>query len=45
MKIFNNYFDILDSIFFKINKSIENNINPQELLNGPVCIGGIRSKY
>jgi glutamate-1-semialdehyde 2,1-aminomutase len=45
MKIFNNYFDILDSIFFKISRSIKNKTNPQKLLNGPVCIGGIRSKY
>jgi len=45
MKIFDNYFDILDSIFFKINRSIKENINPQKLLNGPVCIGGIRSNY
>ena len=45
MKIFDNYFDILDSIFFKINRSIEDNIHPQELLNGPVCISGIRSNY
>ena len=45
MKIFNNYFDILDSIFFKINRSIKDNIDPQKLLSGPVCISGIRSKY
>ena len=45
MKIFNNYFDILDSVFFKISRSIKDNINPQKLLNGPVCIGGIRSNY
>ena len=45
MKIFNNYFDILDSVFYKISRSIKENINPQKLLSGPVCIGGIRSKY
>ena len=45
MKIFNNYFDILDSVFLKISRSISDNINPQKLLSGPVCIGGIRSKY
>lgn len=45
MKIFNNYFDILDSVFYKISRSIKENINPQQLLSGPVCIGGIRSKY
>ena len=45
MKIFNNYFDILDSVFFKISRSIKDNINPQKLLNGPVCISGIRSNY
>jgi glutamate-1-semialdehyde 2,1-aminomutase len=45
MKIFNNYFDILDSVFLKISRSISDNINPQKLLNGSVCIGGIRSKY
>jgi glutamate-1-semialdehyde 2,1-aminomutase len=45
MKMFNNYFDILDSVFFKINRSIKDNIDPQKLLDGPVCISGIRSKY
>jgi glutamate-1-semialdehyde 2,1-aminomutase len=45
VKIFSNYFNILNSIFFKINRCIEDNINPQELLNGPVCISGIRSNY
>jgi len=45
MKILNNYFDILDSVFFKIGRSIEDKIRPQKLLSGPVCIGGIRSKY
>ena len=45
IKFFDNYFDMLDSIFFKINKSIEDKIDSKELLNGPVCIGGLRSKY
>jgi glutamate-1-semialdehyde aminotransferase/spore coat polysaccharide biosynthesis protein SpsF (cytidylyltransferase family) len=45
LKILNNYFDILDSVFFKIGRSIEDKISPQKLLSGPVCIGGIRSKY
>ena len=42
-KILDDYFNILDSIFLKINKSIKNKINPQKLLSGPVCISGIRS--
>jgi glutamate-1-semialdehyde aminotransferase/spore coat polysaccharide biosynthesis protein SpsF (cytidylyltransferase family) len=45
MKIFNNYFDILDSVFFKISKTIKDNIKPKELLDGSVCISGIRSNY
>ena len=45
MKNLDNYFNILDSIFLKINKSIKDELNPQELLNGPVCISGIRSDY
>jgi glutamate-1-semialdehyde aminotransferase/spore coat polysaccharide biosynthesis protein SpsF (cytidylyltransferase family) len=45
IKIFNNYFNILDEILFKINQSIENKIRPEKLLNGPVCISGIRSNY
>ena len=45
MKIFDNYFDILDSVFYKISRSIKNNNNPEDLLSGPVCISGIRSKY
>lgn len=44
-RILNNYFDILDSVFFKISRSINDKVNPQKLLSGPVCIGGIRSKY
>lgn len=45
IKIFSNYFNILDEIFFKINQSIENKIRPEKLLNGSVCISGIRSNY
>jgi glutamate-1-semialdehyde aminotransferase/spore coat polysaccharide biosynthesis protein SpsF (cytidylyltransferase family) len=45
IKIFDNYFNILDSIFCKINKSIEDKIDPKKLLNGPVCISGLRSNY
>jgi glutamate-1-semialdehyde aminotransferase/spore coat polysaccharide biosynthesis protein SpsF (cytidylyltransferase family) len=45
MKIFNNYFDILGSVFFKISRTIKDNIQPKELLNGSVCISGIRSNY
>jgi glutamate-1-semialdehyde aminotransferase len=45
IKILDDYFNILDSIFFKINKSIKDKITPKELLSGPVCISGIRSKY
>ena len=44
-RILNNYFDILDSVFFKISRSINDKVNPQKLLSEPVCIGGIRSKY
>jgi glutamate-1-semialdehyde aminotransferase len=43
--LINRYFDILDSIFFEIKKSIDSNSNPGKLLEGPVCISGIRSKY
>jgi glutamate-1-semialdehyde 2,1-aminomutase len=45
IKDLDDYFNILDSIFFKINKSIKDEINPKELLDGPVCISGIRSNY
>jgi glutamate-1-semialdehyde aminotransferase len=45
MRILENYFDILNSIFFKIKKSINDNVNPQQLLDGPACIKGIRSNY
>ena len=45
INMFNNYFDILDKIFFTINRSIEDRVDPGALLNGPVCMGGIRSNY
>ena len=45
INMFNNYFNILDKIFFTINKSIEDRLDPAALLNGPVCMGGIRSNY
>jgi len=45
MKIFDNYFNILDSVFFKISKCIKDNINPKKLLDGPMCISGVREKY
>ena len=44
-KILDNYFNILDSIFYKIKKSITDDYPVQKLLNGPVCLSGIRSKY
>jgi glutamate-1-semialdehyde 2,1-aminomutase len=42
-KIINLYLEILESLFKKIKKNIINNTNPQKLLDGPVCISGIRS--
>lgn len=39
------YFDILDSIFVQIKKSMESNSDAKKLLEGPVCISGIRSNY
>jgi len=44
-ELINRYFDILDSIFFKIKKSIDSNSDVEKLLEGPVCISGIRSNY
>jgi glutamate-1-semialdehyde 2,1-aminomutase len=44
-KILNNYFDILDFVFSKIKKSINDGNSAQDLLNGPMCISGIRSRY
>ena len=43
--LINRYFDILDSIFFKIKKSMNSNSDVEKLLDGPVCISGIRSNY
>ena len=43
--LINRYFDILDSIFIQIKKSMESNSDAKKLLEGPVCISGIRSKY
>jgi glutamate-1-semialdehyde aminotransferase len=45
INMFSNYFNILDKIFFTINRSIEDRLDPAALLNGPVCMGGIRSNY
>jgi glutamate-1-semialdehyde aminotransferase/spore coat polysaccharide biosynthesis protein SpsF (cytidylyltransferase family) len=36
------YFDILDDIFLKIKKTEDQEISPESLLNGPVCISGLR---
>jgi len=43
--LINRYFDILDSIFVKIKQSMESNSDAEKLLEGPVCISGMRSKY
>jgi len=43
--LINRYFDILDSIFVKIKKSIDSNSGVEKLLDGSVCISGIRSNY
>jgi glutamate-1-semialdehyde 2,1-aminomutase len=43
--LINRYFDILDSIFSQIKKTIDNNSDIKKLLRGPVCISGIRSNY
>jgi glutamate-1-semialdehyde aminotransferase len=45
INMFSNYFNILDKIFFTINRSIEDRLDPAALLNGPVCMSGIRSNY
>ena len=44
-KIIDKYFDILNTIFFKIKKSIDNNRHPEHLLDGSVSISGLRSNY
>ena len=43
--LINRYYDILDSIFYKIKKSIDSNADVKKLLEGPACISGIRSNY
>ena len=43
--LINRYFDILDSIFIKIKKSMDSDSDVEKLLDGPVCISGIRSNY
>jgi glutamate-1-semialdehyde aminotransferase len=43
--LINRYFDILDSIFVEIKKSMDSNSDVAKLLEGPVCISGIRSKF
>jgi glutamate-1-semialdehyde aminotransferase len=44
-KIIDKYFDILNIIFLKIKKSIDDNRHPKYLLDGPVSISGLRSNY
>jgi glutamate-1-semialdehyde aminotransferase/spore coat polysaccharide biosynthesis protein SpsF (cytidylyltransferase family) len=41
-KILNNYFDILDEVFYKIGKSRD---EIKKMLDSEVCIGGIRSAF
>jgi glutamate-1-semialdehyde aminotransferase len=43
--LINRYFDILDSIFLAIKRSMNSNSDAAKLLEGPVCVSGIRSKY
>jgi glutamate-1-semialdehyde aminotransferase/spore coat polysaccharide biosynthesis protein SpsF (cytidylyltransferase family) len=42
-KVLEKYFNILDAVFYKIKDSIDKKAD-KELLNGPVCIGGLRNK-
>ena len=42
-KVLEKYFNILDSVFYKIKDSIDKKTD-KGLLNGPVCIGGLRNK-
>ena len=42
-KIINLYLELLESLFKIIKNNIINDTNPQKLLDGPVCISGIRS--
>jgi hypothetical protein len=45
INLIDRYFDILDSIFVKIKKSMDSDSDVEKLLDGPVCISGIRSNY
>jgi glutamate-1-semialdehyde aminotransferase/spore coat polysaccharide biosynthesis protein SpsF (cytidylyltransferase family) len=42
-KILDKYFDALDFVFYKIKESTKNDIKKQKLLDGPVCISGLRN--
>jgi hypothetical protein len=42
--ILNKYFEIMDEIFFKIKKNIENKEAPKSLLKGPPALTGLREK-
>jgi glutamate-1-semialdehyde aminotransferase len=42
--ILNKYYEILDKIFFQIKECISEKKNIRTLLDGPVCISGMRSK-
>ena len=41
--ILDKYFDILDYIFYRIKKSMKNNMDKQKLLDGPLCVSGFRN--
>ena len=41
-KDFEKYFDVLDSIYYKINKCVKNEIIIDELLESPVCHSGFK---
>jgi glutamate-1-semialdehyde aminotransferase/spore coat polysaccharide biosynthesis protein SpsF (cytidylyltransferase family) len=42
--ILDKYFEIMDEIFLKIKKNIENREMPESLLKGPVALTGLRNK-
>lgn len=42
--ILDKYFEIMDEIFFKIKKNIENREVPESLLKGPVALTGLRNE-
>ena len=44
-KTMKRYYEILETIFEKIKKTDSKKKDPKSLLNGPVCISGIRSNY